>query len=103
MTPQKILFVVSNNPFSKDRRTILRLLDELLKLNARISIFLHGNGVWWLSGGGLEEFALRGVKIYYGASSAQKRRLDAPEWASLATLEDLSLLMEGADKVLFFN
>jgi len=100
---QKVLFVVSNNPFSKDRRTILKLLEELRKRNATLIVFLHGNGVWWLGNGVLERFASEGVEIYCGIDSANKRNQHIPPWAKKADLKRLVELMTEADKVLFFN
>ena len=101
--PQKVLFVISNNPFSKDRRTILSLVEELLNLGAKVSVYLHGNGVWWL---GLEDFKVfhqRGVKIYCGHQSVVKRHQKVPPWAEEKDISFLTELITSSDKVLFFN
>ena len=101
--PQRVLFVVSNNPFSKDRRTILNLLEELLKLGAEVSIYLHGNGVWWLGLEDLKRLTERGLKVLCGRSSVAKRHQTVPPWAKEVGLEQLADLITASDKVLFFN
>lgn len=103
MATPKVLFVVSNNPFSKDRRTVLKLLEELVKKEAQIKVFLHGNGVWWLSSETLKNLAEKGVEVYCGKDSAAKRNQTIPHWVRNSTLSDLVSLIEEADKVLFFN
>ncbi len=103
MEKQKILFVVSNNPFSKDRRTILKLIEELLMLNAQVSIYLHGNGVWWLSLEDLKNLQQKGLKVYGALYSVKKRNQEVPQWAEKLDLEGLVELIESCDKVLFFN
>jgi len=103
MESQKVLFVVSNNPFSKDRKTILRLLEELLKLGADIAIYLHGNGVWWLGLEDLKKLSERGLKVYCGRSSVAKRHQTVPPWAEELEIQRLAELILSSDKVLFFN
>jgi len=103
MATSRVLFVISNNPFSKDRRTVLKLLEELLKKNAEVVVFLHGNGVWWLGSDDLREMTLKGVKVYCGKDSAAKRSQPVPPWATTADLSTLVELVEKFDKVLFFN
>jgi hypothetical protein len=100
---QKVLFVISNNPFSKDRRTICELIRNLLSLGAKISVFLHGNGIWWLGSSIMEEFASKGVEILYGTESVKKRSVNPPPWAKGEKLETLAELITSSDKVLFFN
>jgi sulfur transfer complex TusBCD TusB component (DsrH family) len=100
---QKVLFVVSNNPFSKDRKTILKLLEELSKLELQLEVYLHGNGVWWLGLEDLKKLAEKGVKVYCARHSVAKRNQTVPPWA---TEIDIDLLVEkivDSDKVLFFN
>jgi len=101
--PQKILFVVSNNPFSKDRKTILRLIEELLSLNAEVTIYLHGNGVWWLGLDDLKKLTKKGLKVYCGHSSVAKRHQIVPPWAKEMEIEKLVDYILSSDKVLFFN
>ncbi len=103
MPSQRVLFVISNNPFSKDRRSVIKLLDELLKAGATVEVFLHGNGVWWLGDTALRRLAQRGVSVYCGGDSAAKRGVEIPDWAESLSLEDFSELALSADKLLFFN
>jgi len=103
MEKQKILFVVSNNPFSKDRKTILKLAEELLELNMEVVIYLHGNGVWWLGLEDLKNLSQKGAQIYGARYSTAKRSQTIPPWAKELDLEGFVDLVEKADKVLFFN
>ena len=103
MDKQKVLFVVSNNPFSKDRRTILKLISELLNLGADVSIYLHGNGVWWLGLDDLKELTEKGLKVFGALYSVQKRNQVIPAWAKEMDLKGLVELITDSDKVLFFN
>jgi uncharacterized membrane protein YfbV (UPF0208 family) len=103
MSKPKIVFVVSNNPFSKDRNTILRLIKELLDLKAEVTVYLHGNGVWWLGLEDFEKLIPKGLKVFYGASSVKKRNQDIPPWAQRGDIDFLAELILSADKVLFFN
>ena len=103
MDKQKVLFVVSNNPFSKDRRTILKLVSELLNLGADVSIYLHGNGVWWLGLDDLKELTKKGLKVFGALYSVQKRHQVIPAWAKEMDLKGLVKLITDSDKVLFFN
>ncbi|GEM_PF-1927314 len=103
MSTQKILFVISNNPFSKDRRTILKLINHLLELDTEIVVYLHGNGVWWL---GLEDFqklVSERFKVYCSLQSLQKRHQSLPQWALATESDQLVDLIESSHKVLFFN
>ncbi len=103
MEKERVLFVVSNNPFSKDRRTILNLVSELLKLNAEVVVFLHGNGVWWLGLDDLKVLSEKGLKVYCARYSVGKRHQMVPPWATEMDIEGLVELIESSDKVLFFN
>lgn len=103
MPSQRVLFVVSNNPFSKDRKTILNLLEELLNLGAAVSIYLHGNGVWWLGLDDLKRLTERGLKVYCGRSSVAKRHQTVPPWAEELEIQKLADFILESDKVLFFN
>ncbi len=103
MTSQRVLFVVSNNPFSKDRKTILKLLQELLNIGAKVSIYLHGNGVWWLGLDDLKNLTHRGLKVYCGRSSVAKRHQTVPPWVEEMDIQSLVDLIIEQDKVLFFN
>ena len=103
MTSQRVLFVVSNNPFSKDRKTILKLLEELLNIGAEVSIYLHGNGVWWLGLDDLRRLSERGLKVYCGRSSVAKRHQTVPPWVEEMDIQRLVDLILEKDKVLFFN
>jgi sulfur relay (sulfurtransferase) DsrF/TusC family protein len=100
---QKLLFVVSNNPFSKDRKTILKLLKELSKLEAQIEVYLHGNGVWWLGLEDLKKLTENGIKVYCARHSVAKRKQTVPFWATEIDIELLAEKIVESDKVLFFN
>lgn len=100
---QKVLFVVSNNPFSKDRKTILKLLEELVNLKALVEVYLHGNGVWWLGLDDLKNLTDRGVKVYCARHSVAKRNQPIPPWATELDIDRLAEKIVESDKVLFFN
>jgi len=99
----KVLFVVSNNPFSKDRKTILSLMEDLLDLGAEVAIYLHGNGVWWLGLGDLKKLTEKGLKVFCGRSSVEKRHQKVPPWAKEKDIDFLADMVVASDKVLFFN
>ena len=103
MASQRVLFVVSNNPFSKDRRTILNLISQLIELNAEVSVYLHGNGVWWLGLEDLKALTEKGLKVYCGRYSVAKRNQTVPPWAEEKDIDFLTELITSSDKVLFFN
>jgi len=103
MSSIKVLFVVSNNPFSKDRKTILSLMEDLLDLGAEVAIYLHGNGVWWLGLGDLKKLTEKGLKVFCGRSSVEKRHQKVPPWAKEKDIDFLADMVVASDKVLFFN
>jgi len=103
MASKRVLFVVSNNPFSKDRRTVLNLITKLTELKADVSIYLHGNGVWWLGSEELKALTEKGLKVYCGRYSVSKRNQTVPPWAEEKDIDFLAELITSSDKVLFFN
>jgi sulfur relay (sulfurtransferase) DsrF/TusC family protein len=103
MSAHKILFVVSNNPFSKDRKTILNLIKHLLELDTEIRVYLHGNGVWWLGLDDFKNLTSDRFKVYCSLQSVQKRHQHVPEWVEVLDSQRLADLIEDSHKVLFFN
>jgi len=100
----RILFVITSIPFAKDYGTVTNLLRRLSERGHRASIFLTGNGVYYLirpDAVALRDYA---EKVYYCSHSAHQRGVEGhSSWAESSSTYNLSKMMEDFDKVIVFN
>ncbi|WP_457599963.1 DsrE family protein [Hydrogenivirga sp.] len=100
----RFLIVVTSVPFAKDYSTITNLVERLTRKGHEVSIFLSGNGSYYLIRPDVGNLAELGVKIYFCAHSAHQRGVDRlPSWAESSSTYNLSRMMGEFDKVIVFN
>ncbi|NPA41271.1 MAG: DsrE family protein [Aquificae bacterium] len=100
----KVLIVITSVPFAKDYSTITKLTQKLTAKGHEVSIFLSGNGAYYLIRPDASTFADLGVKVYFCAHSAHQRGVDKiPPWAESSSTYNLSKMMGEFDKVIVFN
>ncbi len=100
----KILFVITSIPFAKDYNTVKNLLSHLSRRKHKVSLFLSGNGVYYLirsDASSLKEYV---DKVYYCSHAAHQRGITTNvEWAESSSTYNLSKMVEEFDKVIVFN
>jgi sulfur relay (sulfurtransferase) complex TusBCD TusD component (DsrE family) len=100
-----ILIVVTSNPFSKDFDSVYKLSKALVG-KADVTIFLSGNGAYWLSYDMTKQFLDIGVKIIYCAHSARQRDIEesikSQNFISSSSYDMFRKISE-FDKVINFN
>lgn len=100
----KILLVITSVPFAKDYSTIANLVKKFSERKHEVSIFLSGNGVYYLLRPDAKELIDYGAKIYFCAHSAHQRGVgNQPPWAESSSTYNLSRMMGEFDKVIVFN
>ena len=100
----KVLIVITSVPFAKDYSTITNLVKELRDRGHEVSVFLSGNGSYYLIRPDASSFAELGVRVYFCAHSAHQRGVEKlPSWAESSSTYNLSRMMGEVDKVIVFN
>jgi len=100
----KILLVITSVPFAKDYSTISNLIKRFSQKGHEVSVFLSGNGVYYLIRPDVENLAEYGVRFYFCAHSAHQRGVEKqPTWAESSSTYNLSRMMAEFDKVIVFN
>lgn len=100
----KVLFVITSVPFGKDYTTVVRLVDGLVRRGHEVSVFLSGNGVYYLTRPEASFFPDRGVRVLFCSHSAHQRGVEEqPPWAESSSTYNLSRLMGEMDRVVVFN
>ena len=100
----KVLFVITSVPFAKDYSTVTSLIRKLIERGHEVTVFLSGNGVYYLLRPDASEIAQLGVKVLFCAHSSHQRGVDKlPSWAESSSTYNLSRLMGEHDKVIVFN
>lgn len=100
----RVLIVITSVPFAKDYNTILNIAKKLRDKEHDVSIFLSGNGSYYLIRPDASQLSELGVKVYFCAHSAHQRGVDKlPGWAQSSSTYNLSRMMGEFDKVIVFN
>lgn len=100
----KVLLVITSVPFAKDYSTVTNLVRRLTGRGHDVSIFLSGNGVYYLIRPDASALADYGAEVFFCAHSAHQRGVDKlPEWAQSSSTYNLSRMMGEFDKVIVFN
>ncbi|RLJ71214.1 sulfur relay (sulfurtransferase) complex TusBCD TusD component (DsrE family) [Hydrogenivirga caldilitoris] len=100
----RVLIVITSVPFAKDYNTILNIAKKLRDKGHDVSIFLSGNGSYYLIRPDASQLSELGVKVYFCAHSAHQRGVDKlPGWAQSSSTYNLSRMMGEFDKVIVFN
>jgi len=100
----KILLIITSVPFAKDSNTITNLVKRFTGRGHEVSIFLSGNGVYYLIRPDAIELANFGAKVYYCAHSAHQRGVEKqPDWAESSSTYNLSRMMGEFEKIIVFN
>ncbi len=100
----KVLIVVTSVPFAKDYSTITNIVKKLRERGHEVSMFLSGNGAYYLLRPDASTLADYGVKVFFCAHSAHQRGVDkVPGWAESSSTYNLSRMMGEFDKVIVFN
>ncbi len=100
----KFLFVITSTPFSKDFNTVINLIENLRKRNHEVSIFLSGDGVYYLINPKAHILSELGVKVYFCSHSAHQRGIETPpKWAESSSTYNLSRMLGDFEKVIVFN
>ena len=100
----RFLIVITSVPFAKDYNTIINIVRRLSQKGHEVSLFLSGNGSYYLLRPEAEEFGKLGVRVMFCAHSANQRGVDRlPPWAESSSTYNLSRLMGEFDKVIVFN
>ncbi len=100
----RILLVITSVPFAKDYSTITNLLKNFSARNHRVSLFLTGNGVYYLVRPDADILKEHTEKVYYCSHAAHQRGVDKqPPWAESSSTYNLSKMVEEFDKVIVFN
>ncbi len=99
----KVLILITSVPFAKDYNTINNLVKHFNLAGDDVSIFLAGNGAYYLLRPEVEELSKK-AKFYFCAHSAHERGVKTlPPWAESSSTYNLSKMMEDFDKVIVFN
>lgn len=100
----RVLIVITSVPFAKDYSTITNIVKKLRERGHEVSLFLSGNGSYYLIRPDAVQFSEMGVKVYFCAHSAHQRGVDKlPSWAESSSTYNLSRMMGEYDKVIVFN
>ncbi len=100
----RVLIVVTSVPFAKDYNTITNLVQKLTEKGHEVSLFLSGNGAYYLARPDAGLISEKGAKVYFCAHSAHQRGIDkVPPWAESSSTYNLSRMMGEFDKVIVFN
>ncbi len=100
----RVLIVITSVPFAKDYSTITNIVKKLRERGHEVSLFLSGNGSYYLIRPDAGQFSEMGVKVYFCAHSAHQRGVDKlPSWAESSSTYNLSRMMGEYDKVIVFN
>ncbi len=100
----KVLIVVTSIPFAKDYNTITNLVKRFSQREHEVSIFLSGNGVYYLIRPDAKVLVDYGAKVYFCAHSAHQRGVEKiPDWAESSSTYNLSRMIGEFDKVIVFN
>jgi sulfur relay (sulfurtransferase) complex TusBCD TusD component (DsrE family) len=100
----RVLIVITSVPFAKDYSTITNIVKKLREKGHEVSLFLSGNGAYYLIRPDAVQFSELGVKVYFCAHSAHQRGVDKlPQWAESSSTYNLSRMTSEFDKVIVFN
>ena len=100
----RILFVITSVPFAKDYSTVTNLIKKLTERGHEVTLFLSGNGVYYLLRPDASQLAEMGVKVFFCAHSSHQRGVNKlPSWAESSSTYNLSRIMGEHDKVIVFN
>jgi len=100
----RVLIVITSVPFAKDYSTITSLIRKFRDRGHEVSVFLSGNGSYYLIRPDASVFSELGVKVYFCAHSAHQRGVDKlPSWAESSSTYNLSRMMSDFDRVIVFN
>lgn len=100
-----ILFVITSNPFSKDFDSVMKLIQNL-KDKASITVFLSGNGCYWLTYEQAKKLLDFGVRVIYCSHSARQRGIEESIKSQAfepSSSYDMFRKISEFDKVLNFN
>ncbi len=101
----KVLIIVTSNPFSKDFDSVYKLSKALVD-KAEVTIFLSGNGTYWLTYDMTKSFLDMGIRIIYCAHSARQRGVEesikSQSFESSSSYDMFRRISE-FDKVVSFN
>ncbi|WP_024015105.1 DsrE family protein [Aquifex aeolicus] len=100
----KILLFITSVPFAKDYNTIRNLTKYLCESGHEVTIFLSGNGVYYLLRPDAEELKNFGARVMFCSHAAHQRGVkEFPEWAESSSTYSLSQMMKDFDKTICFN
>jgi hypothetical protein len=99
----RILIVITSVPFAKDFNTIKNLIGRFAELGDEVSVFLAGNGSYYLLRPEVEELS-KLAKFFFCSHSAHERGVNSvPSWAESSSTYNLSKMMGEYEKVIVFN
>jgi len=100
----RVLFIITSVPFAKDYSTITNLIERLSRRGHTVSVFLTGNGVYYLIRPDVVAFREYAEKVYYCSHAAHQRGVsNQPPWAESSSTYNLSRMVEEFDRVIVFN
>ncbi len=100
----RILLVITSVPFAKDFNTVKNLILKFLSAGDKVSVFLSGNGVYYLLREEVAELVEKGLEVSFCSHSAHQRGVkEVPPWAQSSSTYNLSKQLGEFDKVIVFN
>jgi len=100
----RILLFITSVPFAKDYNTVRNLTKHLCESGHEVTIFLSGNGIYYLLRPEAEELKKFGARVMFCSHSAHQRGVkEHPQWAESSSTYSLSQMMKEFDKTICFN
>ncbi len=99
----RVLIVITSVPFAKDFNTISNLIRTFNTSGDEVSVFLAGNGAYYLLRPEVKELSQL-ARFLFCSHSAHERGVETvPSWAESSSTYNLSKMLPEFDKVIVFN
>ncbi len=100
----RVLLFITSVPYAKDYNTVRNLVKKLCEKGHEVTLFLSGNGVYYLLRPDAEELKNYGARILYCSHAAHQRGVKTPpQWAESSSTFSLSQMLGDFDRVITFN